>query len=109
MTPKRPKIKGRGVEIFFNNKPAKQQTGKPVRQQTSKPTNQQISTSKATFYFSPTQLKDLELTRATLKHDYNIKVDKSQIVRLAVEDILKDFKEKQQTSKLVNWLTGNKS
>lgn len=61
---------------------------------------------RCTFYFTPEQLKDLEETRLQLLLEYGIKTDKSNIVRIALSELLNDFKNNGENSLLVGILQG---
>lgn len=100
---KRTRVKGKGAAIFFGeDKPASQHTNKPVRQYTGKTAN----TSKATFYL-PTDLIDgLEDAWLSLRAKYkDKKVAKSEIAQIALEEIIKEWQEKQDNSILAKRLT----
>jgi len=101
---KRTRIKGKGAAIFLGeDKPASQQISKPVKQYTGKT----VSTSKATFYLPIGLIDDLEDTWLNLRSKYKTKkVAKSEITKIALEEIIKEWKEKQDNSILVKRLTG---
>jgi len=101
---KRTRVKGKGAAIFLgDDKPAPQQTNKTVRQYTGKPVN----TSKATFYLPVDLIDDLEDTWLSLRGKYkNKKVAKSEIAQIALQEIIKEWEEKQDNSTLVKRLTG---
>ena len=101
---KRTRVKGKGAAIFLGeDKPASQQTTKPVRQYTGKPVN----TSKATFYLPIGLIDDLEDTWLSLRGKYkDRKVAKSEIAQIALEEIIKEWEQKQDNSILVKRLTG---
>lgn len=92
---KRVRVKGRGAEIFLGE-------GEPA--QTSEPAKFPGIT-KATFYLSINLINDLEAAWLSLRSKYrNRKVTKSEIAQIALEEILKDWGEKQQDSTLVSRL-----
>jgi len=101
---KRARIKGKGAAIFLGeDKPAPQQADKTVRQYTGKTAN----TSKATFYLPIGLIDDLEETWLNLRSKYkNKKVAKSEIAKIALEETIKEWKEKQDNSILIKRLTG---
>lgn len=108
----RPRIKGRGAEIFLGSgRPASQQTSKPAKQRTSKPAQQHfgkpVNATKATFYLPVNLVDELDATWLSLRSKYrDKKVSKSEIAQIALEEILKDWKEHRQDSTLVNRLPG---
>lgn len=101
---KRARVKGKGADIFLGeDKPASQQTTKSVRQYTGKTVN----TSKATFYLPVDLIDNLEDTWLSLRRKYkDKKVAKSEIAQIALEQIIKEWEEKQDNSILVKRLTG---
>jgi len=101
---KRARIKGKGAAIFLGeDKPASQQANKTLKQYTGKTVN----TSKATFYLPIDLIDDLEDTWLSLRGKYkDKKVAKSEIAQIALEEIIKNWKEKQDNSTLVKRLTG---
>lgn len=100
---KRTRVKGKGAAIFLGeDKPASQHTNIPVRQHTGKTVN----TSKATFYLPINLIDNLEDTWLILRGKYkNKRVAKSEIAQIALEEIIKEWKEKQENSILVKRLT----
>ena len=101
---KRTRVKGKGVAIFLGeDKPASQRANKPVRQYTGKPAH----TSKATFYLPVDLIDNLEDTWLSLRGKYkDRKVAKSEIAQIALEEIIKEWEQKQDNSILVKRLTG---
>jgi len=101
---KRTRVKGKGAAIFLGeDKPASQQTTKPVRQYAGKPVN----ISKATFYLPVDLIDNLEDTWLTLRRKYkDKKVAKSEIAQIALQEIIKEWEEKQDNSTLAKRLTG---
>ena len=100
---KRTRIKGKGAAIFLGeDKPTSQHTNTPLKQHTGKPVN----TSKATFYLPIDLIDNLEDTWLSLRGKYkNKKVAKSEIAQIALEEIIKEWEEKQDNSILVKRLT----
>ena len=101
---KRASIRGKGADIFFS----------PVATSDT-PANGEASvalavkaaakyTAKATFYFTPQQLLDMEQMRLTLITRYGLKADKSEIMRLALAYLIEDLEQQQQNSLLVKRL-----
>jgi len=101
---KRTRVKGKGAAIFLgDDKPASQYTNKTARQYTGKPVN----TSKATFYLPLDLIDNLEDTWLSLRRKYkDKKVAKSEIAQIALQEIIKEWEEKQDNSTLVKRLTG---
>ena len=101
---KRVRVKGKGAAIFLGeDKMASQQASKSVKQYTGKT----INTSKATFYLPTNLIDDLEDTWLSLRGKYkDKKVAKSEIAKIALEEIIREWKEKQDNSILVKRLTG---
>lgn len=57
---------------------------------------------KFTFYFNESQLNDLDEVRLKLRKEHGIKIDKSSIVRLAVDRLVEDFQKNRKASALVS-------
>ena len=100
---KRTRVKGKGAAIFLGeDKPASQHTNIPVQQHTGKTVN----TSKATFYLPVDLIDHLEDTWLTLRGKYkNKRVAKSEIAQIALQEIIKEWEEKQDNSTLAKRLT----
>ena len=86
MAKKRPTIKGKGMDFFFKEE-------KP----------QILKQSKATVYLPQTLIDNLDDVWLDLRRTYK-KLRKSDIARIAFEELLKDYDEKHQDSKLVEHL-----
>jgi len=101
---KRARVKGKGAAIFLGeDEPASQQANKTLKHYTGKPVN----TSKATFYLPVDLIDDLEDTWLSLRGKYKEKrVAKSEIAQIALEELIKNWKEKRDNSLLVKRLTG---
>lgn len=99
---KRARVKGKGAAIFLGeDKPTSQRTSKTVKQYTGKTVN----TSKATFYLPVDLIDELEDTWLSLRRKYkDKKVAKSEIAQIALEEIMKEWEEKQENSILVKRL-----
>lgn len=97
---KRASIRGKGADIFFSPVAA---PGLPANGETASLVGKAASkyTAKATFYFTPQQLLDMEQLRLTLITRYRLKVDKSEIMRLALEFLIDDLQVNQHDSVLV--------
>lgn len=100
---KRTRVKGKGAAIFLgDDKPSSQHTTKTAQQYTGKTVN----TSKATFYLPVDLIDDLEDTWLSLRGKYKDKrVAKSEIAQIALQEIIKEWEEKQDNSTLVKRLT----
>lgn len=79
---KRPTIKGKGADFFFTGKDEKPQTLKP---------------EKATFYLPETLISKLDDVWLDLRRTHK-KLRKSDIARMALEELLKDYDKRQQNS-----------
>lgn len=84
MTNKRPTIKGKGADFFFEQKKSTEQ-------------------GKATFYFSRDLIDKIDDVWVDLRKTYR-KLRKSDIARIAIEDLVRDYADKQQDSKLLQHL-----
>ena len=62
--------------------------------------------TKATFYFTQTQLDALEKAVFVLRQEHSIKTNKSEVMRIALESLIKEFEEKQKDSALFTRLAG---
>ena len=96
---KKQRVKGKGADIFFSD----DQTEK--KEETSEQRSEDLVT-KATFYFTQSQLDNLEKAVFVLSQEHRIKTNKSEIMRIACEEITKDFMEKSTDSKLYERLAG---
>ena len=102
---KRASIRGKGADIFFS--PVAQASVPGAQGAVAvQPPPREISkfTAKATFYFTPQQLLDMEQLRLTLITRYGIKADKSEIMRAALAYLIDDLEAKQHDSLLVTRL-----
>lgn len=99
---KRASIRGKGADIFFSPVAEPLAPGAVAVQ----PPPREVSrfTAKATFYFTPQQLLDMEQLRLTLITRYGIKADKSEIMRAALEYLIDNLEAKQHDSLLVTRL-----
>jgi len=85
MARRRPSIKGKGADFFFESAP---QTSAQV---------------KVTFYLPKELVDKLDEVWLDLRRTYK-KLRKSDIARIALEEILSDYEGKQQNSKLLKHL-----
>jgi len=100
---KRVRIKGQGADIFLGgNNPASQQISRPVKQYAGKT----VEVSKATFYLPVDLIEDLEDAWLSLRGKHkDRRIAKSEIARIALEEMIKEWKEKQDNSILARRLT----
>lgn len=102
---KRVRVKGKGAAIFWGEaNPTSSQankTSKTLEQHAGKSGN----TSKATFYLPESLIDNLEDAWLALRKKYKgKKISKSEIVQIALEELLKDWVEKKDESSLVSQL-----
>ena len=83
---KKQRVKGKGADIFFSEARGDQTEDNKL--------------TKATYYFSQSQLDALEKTAFVLSQEHRIKTNKSEIMRIACEVITKDFLENSKDSAL---------
>ncbi len=86
--PKRPSLKGKGVDIFLGESKAK------IEKETEK--------GKATFYFPEELLTELDEAWFVLRR-INRKIKKSDIVKAALEITLDGLKEGKQSNPLIEY------
>jgi len=88
----RPRVKGRGVDIFFEERDdiskKKKGTNKQAYQRASEPKK----AKKATFYLPEDIVDEIEKVWLRRRHK-DKKVTKSELVRIALEQALRDWKE----------------
>ena len=89
---KRPTLKGKGVEIFLGEK------RKPSKKEVI------LKKEKGTFYLPPSLLASLDKVWITLRN-YNRKIRKSDIVKVALEEALKRFEKEDKESGLFKHFT----
>jgi len=99
-------VKGKGADIFFSEDETKeteeQQTEAVLSTSRAK---RSVLVTKATFYFTQSQLDALEKTVFVLSQEHRIKTNKSEIMRIACEETTKDFLENSKDSNLYQRLT----
>ena len=86
----RPRVKGKGREIFLGKE------NETVNQQTAKTVNQQaVEAEKMTFYLPPELSDRLDEIKIKLRgrHRRERKVSKSEIVRIAIENSLREWSD----------------
>ena len=103
---KKSRVKGKGADIFFSEDETKeteeQQTEAVLSTSRAK---RSVLVTKATFYFTQSQLDALEKTVFVLSQEHRIKTNKSEIMRIACEETTKDFLENSKDSNLYQRLT----
>jgi hypothetical protein len=92
---KKERVKGKGADIFFSED----------KEETEEQQSEELAT-KATFYFTQSQLDALEKAVFLLKQEYRIKTNKSEVMRIALDEIIKEFEENQKDSALFLRITG---
>jgi len=95
---KKERVKGKGADIFFSDEQA-DFTSEAEEQ------SEELVT-KATFYFTQSQLDALEKAVFLLSQEHRIKTSKSEVMRIALEEITKDFLENRRDSALFLRLAG---
>lgn len=91
---KKQRVKGKGAEIFFSKD-----------QEETDEQSEELAT-KATFYFTQSQLDALEKAVFQLKQEHRIKTNKSEVMRIALDELIKEFEENQKDSALFTRLAG---
>lgn len=121
---KKARVKGKGAEIFFSEDVEKEDAqpevttpenarGRLVEALT--PHVQPLSSIdfrdladteliKATFYFTQTQIDALEKAVFALRQEHRIKTNKSEVMRIALDEIIRKFEENQSDSALLKRL-----
>lgn len=84
MTKQRPTIKGKGADFFFEHEKAAER-------------------GKATFYFSRHLITKIDDVWVDLRKTHR-KLRKSDIARIALDELIKDYEEKHQDSILLQHL-----
>lgn len=96
---KRPSLKGKGAEIFLSGEPAAGRTDRAATAAPEKKRKADEEKEKATFYFPPELLSDLDETWMKLRRE-NRRIKKSDLVRAALVEALADFKRRGRQSLL---------
>jgi len=89
---KKERVKGKGADIFFSED----------QEETEEQSDELVT--KATFYFTQSQLDALEKAVFLLSQEHRIKTNKSEVMRIALEEITKDFLENRSLSALLKRL-----
>ena len=77
---KKERVKGKGADIFFSEEQAEE----------AEEQSDELAT-KATFYFRKSQLDALEKAVFLLSQEHRIKTNKSEVMRIACEEMVNDF------------------
>ena len=95
---KKERVKGKGADIFFSE----DQTEETEEQQSDLSARAQAGelATKATFYFTQSQLDALEKAVFLLSQEHKIKTNKSEVMRIACEEMVNDFLENRLNSAL---------
>ena len=96
---KKERVKGKGADIFFSE----DQTEETEEQQSEE------LVTKATFYFTQSQLDALEKAVFLLSQEHRIKTNKSEIMRIALDLITSDFLANRKDSALYERLAVRRS
>lgn len=91
---RRASLKGGISSIFEPTQPIKATADTPVL-------DEQNYDQRATFYFSEEQLMSLEVAMLKVRTEHRLKVGKSEIMRLAIDQLLQDFEQNKEKSLLV--------
>jgi acyl-CoA reductase-like NAD-dependent aldehyde dehydrogenase len=94
---KKERVKGKGADIFFSEEQA-EETEEAEEEQSEE------LVTKATFYFTQSQLDALEKAVFLLSQEHRIKTNKSEIMRIACEEMVNDFLENRLNSALLKRL-----
>jgi len=108
MTKKRARVGDlTGSKVFFSESPEdKDEKNEVVTETSPEPKKNKVDEKlvRATFYFYPDQLDQLEEIRLQLRKDYKIKTDKSSIVRTAITEVMNNYYDNKKDSILKNKL-----
>jgi len=88
-----------GADIFFSEEETEE------TEEASEEQSEDL-VKKATFYFTKSQLDALEKAVFLLKQEHRIKTNKSEVMRIAPEEVTKDFLENRRDSALLKRLIG---
>jgi len=99
---KKERVKGKGADIFFSEdkEETEEQSDLSARAQAG-----ELAT-KATFYFTQSQLDALEKAVFVLRQEHRIKTNKSELMRIALSELISDFFENSKDSALLKRLEG---
>ena len=96
---KKERVKGKGADIFFSENQAEDKDELSEELATAEGLARDV-TAKATFYFTQSQLDALEKAVFLLKQEYRIKTNKSEVMRIALDELIKEFEDNQKDSAL---------
>ena len=102
---KKERVKGKGADIFFSENQAEDKEELSKADRSSLSSTEELAT-KATFYFQKSQLDALEKAVFLLSQEHRIKTNKSEIMRIACEEMVNDFLENRKDSALYERLAG---
>ena len=107
------RVKGKGADIFFSDEQAEETEKTEDKEQQSaavlslrayargqEAARREELATKATFYFTQSQLDALEKAVFLLKQEHRIKTNKSELMRIACEEMVNDFLENRKDSAL---------
>ena len=86
---KRPTAKGKGADIFLGEEEAA----------TAETAQETVAKEKASFYFTLELLDELDRTWMQLRMK-NRKLTKSELVQAALEEMLREYQQRQEDSRL---------
>jgi len=86
---KRPTAKGKGADIFLGEEEAA----------TAETAQDTVAKEKASFYFTLELLEELDQIRMQLRMR-NRKLTKSELVQAALEEMLREYQQRQEDSRL---------
>ena len=101
---KKARVKGKGAEIFFSEDVEKEDAQPEVTTPEDFRDLADTELIKATFYFTQTQIDALEKAVFALRQEHRIKTNKSEVMRIALDEIIKEFEENQKDSALLKRL-----
>ena len=99
---KKARVKGKGAEIFFSEDVEDAQKKVTAPEDFRDLADTELI--KATFYFTQTQIDALEKAVFALRQEHRIKTNKSEVMRIALDEIIRKFEENQSDSALLKRL-----
>jgi len=110
---KKARVKGKGADIFFSEDVSREANNVLAPRDAQRKVTTKTSVSlgdteliKATFYFTQSQIDALEKAVFALRQEHRIKTNKSELMRIAIESLIKEFEENQKESALLKRLVG---
>ena len=104
---KKERVKGKGADIFFSED--KEETEEQSRDAEVQSNFIEELATKATFYFTQSQLDALEKAVFLLSQEHRIKTNKSEVMRIACEEMVNDFLLNRKDSALYQRLALRRS